>query len=111
MATTKQVRVNPAGRIVASDRQVRVMQDDGDGAADQVEFRYVGNPRTGYTIDFSPYLNGSPFDAPDAVTFAIPLGGTALRRVSRDKKPGVYKYDVLRTEDGALTDDPDVIID
>ena len=53
MATIKQVRVNPAGRIVAADRQVRVMQDDGDGDADQIEFRYVGNPRTGYTIDLA----------------------------------------------------------
>ena len=56
-------------------------------------------------------MNGSPFDAPDAVTFPIPIGGTAVQRVSTDKKPGVYKVRRGAYDNGALTDDPDVIID
>lgn len=112
MATTKAARINPAGKIIPSDRQIFVSQDDGDGAADQVEFRYVGKARMQCTIDFSPYLNGTPFDGPNAVTFPVPVGGTAVRQVSKTKKPGHYKYDVYETGNpDNVTDDPDVIIE
>ena len=111
MATTKTARINPAGRIIPSDRQIHVSQDDGDGAADQVEFRYVGTARIACTIDFSPYLSGTPFDGPDALTFPVPADGT-VRQVSKTKTPGRYKYDVVETANPKnVTDDPDVIIE
>jgi hypothetical protein len=111
MAVTKQIRLNPAGHIVPGDRRVHVSQDDGSGAADQVAFRYVGSPHREYAIDFTPYLSGSPFDPPNEAKFAVPIGGVAVRRVSRDKEPGAYKYDVIDSKTGEVTDDPDVIID
>jgi hypothetical protein len=110
MAVTKQSRINPAGKIVPGDRRIHVSQDDGAGVADSVAFRYVGNPQREYSVDFSPYLSGSLFDPQHETKFAVPRGGVT-RRVSRDKEPGTYKYDVIDSKTGEVTDDPDVIIE
>lgn len=111
IATTKAARINPAGKIVPSDREIHVKQDNGNGVADQVEFRYVGKATMACTIDFSPYLQGSPFEG-DVETFDVPIGGRVVQQISRDKEPGRYKYDVYETaHPDNLTDDPDVIVD
>jgi hypothetical protein len=112
MAATKPARINPAGKIVPSDRQIHVSRNDGTGVADSVEFRYVGNPTRECKIDFSPYLNRSPFVGGTAAeTFIVPTGSTVVQQVDPNKESGEYKYDVLDSRTSELTDDPDVILD
>lgn len=112
MATKKQIRINRHGKIVGNDRKVHVNQEDGAGNADRVEFRYVGNVTTEFTIDFTPY-DGTPFVGGAAATkFAVPLGNSVTHVVSRDVEPDEYEYNVIESANPAnITDDPDVIVD
>jgi hypothetical protein len=108
MPVQKQVRINPAGRIVDPDRQIHVSQEDGGGAGHKVEFRHVGTgvPSQGHTIAF---VGSSPFTG--AATFDVGATNKVQKDVDRDKLPGVYKYRVLDKATGDETDDPDVIVD
>jgi hypothetical protein len=99
-AMVKHIRIDGGGRIVDADRRVHVTKRGSDGA-DRVQWLAPGGGGN-YEIDFN-YLAGSPFQN-GKQRISLPSPPLVVTQA-----PGNYKYDVLK--DGAVTDDPDVIID
>jgi len=101
-----QVRIDATtGEVIQADRRVHVT------TGDTVHFLAVGGNPTGLTVSFH-YRAGSPFAPghgptnPQLINLPnppIPVTAAA------DPCGKTYKYDVLKN--GAVTDDPDVIIE